>query len=263
MPIHPTAIVDARAEIGPDVEIGPYAVLDGPVRLGRGTRVLAHAVVRGHTRLGADNVVHPGAVLGGEPQDFSYAGAESYVEIGDRNVFREGVSIHRGTKPGSATVIGSDCYFMGNSHAAHNCQVGDGVTLANGAVLGGYAEVGAGVFLGGNCAVHQFCRVGTLAILRGLSRTSRDVPPFCVMDWTSVVRGVNRVGLQRAGFSPERIRAVRRAFALLFGRRRNLRLAMEEVEAQEPSDDVRLLLDFIRASKRGVSRGPRAGAEED
>ena len=263
MPIHPTAQIDPRAEIDAEVDIGPYAVVDGPARIGAGTRVMAHAVITGHTRLGRDNVVHYGAVLGDMPQDLHYGGEETYLEIGDRNVFREGVTVHRGTAVGSSTVVGNDNYFMANTHVAHNCRVGDGVIFANGALLGGHVQVEDRAFLSGNCAVHQFVRVGTLSIVRGLGRAARDVPPFCIMDDLSTLRGINRVGLERAGFSQERIHALRRAFSTLFGRRRNLRRAMAEVEAEDPGEDVRRLLDFIRTSKRGVCFGPRSGATEE
>lgn len=259
MSIHPTAHVDPRAEIEDGVEIGPYAVIDGPARVGRGTRLLAHAVIAGRTRLGRDNVVHYGAVIGGEPQDLAYAGADSEVRIGDRNVFREHVYVHRGTQAGTATVIGDDNYLMGHSHVGHNSRLGDRVILASGAVLGGHVQVADAAFISGNCVVHQHVRVGRLALMRGLSRAARDVPPFCLMDYTHTVRGVNVVGLRRAGFSSDRIRAVRRAYAHLFGRRRNLRLALAEVEQGEVGEDVGELLEFIRASRRGVCFGMRAG----
>lgn len=259
MAIHPTAIVDARAEIGPDVEIGAYAVVDGPVRLGRGTQLRPHAVVLGNTTLGEGNVVHSGAVIGDDPQDLGYSGADTYLEIGDRNLFREHVIIHRGAQAGSTTTVGSDCFFMGHSHAGHNCQIGNRIILANGVLLGGHVQVDDGVFFGGNAVVHQHVRVGRLAILRGQSRTSLDVPPFAMMDGTGIVRGVNVVGLRRAGFSAERTRAIRRAYATLFGRRRHLGRAVAEVEAAGPNEDVRHLLDFIRASKRGVCRAAASG----
>jgi len=263
MPIHPTAVVDPRAEIDATAELGPYVVVDGPVTVGAGTRVLAHAVLTGHTRIGRDNVVHYGAVLGDEPQDTGYRGAETYLEIGDRNVFREQVYVHRGAQPGSATVIGNDTYLMGQAHVAHNCRLADGVILASGAVLGGHVQVDERAFVSGNCVVHQHVRVGRFVMMQGLSRTSRDVPPFCIMDYKHVVRGINRVGLQRAGFDGERIRALRRAFAQLFGRPRNLRLALAEVEQGPLTDDVRHLIEFIRASKRGVCFGPRERAAEE
>lgn len=263
MSIHPTAIVDSRAEIDATAEIGPWVLIEGPVVVGPGTRVMAHAVLTGHTRIGRDNVIHYGAVLGDEPQDLGYRGAETYVEIGDRNIFREQAYVHRGAEAGSSTVIGNDNFLMGQVHVAHNCRLGDGVILASGAVLGGHVHVEDKAFVSGNCVVHQHVRVGRFVMMQGLSRTSRDVPPFCIMDWLNIVRGINRVGLQRAGFSPERIRALRRAFATLFGRRRNLRLALAELESGALTDDVRYLIEFIRASKRGVCFGPRRGAMEE
>ena len=178
MSIHPTAVVDPRAEIHPDAELGPYAVVDGPAKIGAGTRLLPHAVVMGWTEIGEGNVVHSGAVLGDAPQDLSYHGAKSYLRIGDRNVFREGVQVHRGTAPESTTIIGNDNFFMANSHVAHNCRVGNHIILTNNAVLGGYVEIGDRAFLSASCAVHQFVRVGQIAIMRGMSATSRDVPPF-------------------------------------------------------------------------------------
>ena len=259
MPIHPTAIVDSRAELANDVEIGPYVVIEGPVRLGARTRVLAHATVVGDTTLGTDNVVYPGAHLGHPPQDLAYADAASGVRIGDRNVFRENSVVHRGTQAGTYTTIGSHGFFMTNAHVAHNCRVADHVILATGATLGGHVEVGERAFISGNCVVHQFVRVGRLAIMRGLSRTSRDVPPFALMDDTHVVRGVNRVGLRRAGFDAKRLRTVVTAFRMLFRVRVNLRDAMAAVEAElGSSPDVAELLAFMRASKRGVAMGPRA-----
>ena len=259
MPIHPTALIDARAAIHPEADIGPYVVVDGPVRIGPRTRVSAHATLMGWTEIGADNTIHSGAVIGDTPQDLAFTGEETYLRIGDRNVFREHVQIHRGTKPGSATVIGSDNFFMATSHVGHNCSVGNHVIITNGAMLGGYVEVEDQAIVSGNCAVHQFVRVGRLAILRGLSKASRDVPPFCVMDGTHTVRAINRVGLRRAGFAAAQIRALQNAFVLLFGRARNLRIALAELESEPVSAEVRYLIDFIRASKRGVCFGPRAG----
>ena len=259
MSIHRTAIIDRRAEVHPEAEIGPYVVIDGPVHVGRGTRVLAHSTLMGWTEIGCDNVIHAGAAIGDTPQDLAYSGAQSYLRIGDGNVFREHTQVHRGTKPDSATVIGNHNYFMNTAHVGHNCRLGDHIIMANGAVLGGYVEVEDQVFISANCAVHQFVRVGRLALLRGLSRTSRDVPPFCLMDWTHTVRALNRVGLRRAGFDAGQIRALQDAFSRLFRRTTNLRQALAELEAGPCSPEVRYLIDFIRASKRGVCRGVRAG----
>ncbi len=260
MSIHPTAVVDPRAEIHAEAVIGPYAVIDGPGKIGAGTRVMPHAVLLGWTEIGEGNRIHSGAVLGDAPQDVSYRGARSYLRIGDRNVFREGVQVHRGTTEDSATVIGNDNFLMANSHVAHNCRIGDRMILTNNAVLGGYVEVGDRVVLSASCAVHQFVRLGRLAIMRGLSATSRDVPPFSIIDWQHTVRGLNVVGLRRAGFDEPRIRVLKNAFQILFRKRRNLTAAVKELEAAagESSEDVRELLDFIRSSKRGVCAGPKS-----
>ena len=257
MAIHPTAVVDPRAEIHPDAHIGPFVVIDGPVRVGTGTRVLAHATLMGWTEIGVGNTVHAGAVLGDVPQDLAFPGEQSFLRIGDRNVIREHVQMHRGTKPGSATTVGNNNYFMTNAHVGHNCRIGNDVIIANGALLGGYVDVADRVFISGNCAVHQFVRVGRLALLRGLTKVSRDVPPFCIVDGTHTVRAINRVGLRRAGLTMRQIQDVHRAVRLLFGRPRNLRAALAELEAGPCSPEVRELIEFIRASTRGVAFGPR------
>jgi len=256
MTIHPTAIIDPKAHIDTEVEIGPYVVIDGAVTLKRGTRVLAHAYLTGWTEIGEDNEIYPGAVLGAAPQDKAYKGQESYLRVGDRNIFREHVQVHRGTTPRSATVIGNDNFLMATSHVGHNCQIGDAVILANGALLAGHVEVGNSVFLSGNCVVHQFVRIGDFALMRGLSGTSRDVPPYAIIDWQHTVRGVNVVGLKRAGFDEKRIRAIRTAFRVLFRPGRNLAIALKELEqSTRANDDVAALVDFIKASKRGVCFG--------
>jgi len=259
VPIHPTAIVDARATIDPTAEIGPYVVIDGPVEVGARTRVMAHAVLLGRTVIGADNGIHPGVVLGDVPQDLKFADVPTGLRIGERNVIREHVTMHRGTAPETWTVVGDDGFFMQNAHLAHNCVVGNETIIASGALLAGHVTVGDQAFISGNCVVHQFTRVGRLSIMRGLSRTSRDVPPFALIDDTHVVRGVNRVGLRRAGFDAGRVRTLVRAFRILFGERTNIRLAMERVAAECPSPDVDEVLAFIRAAKRGVAMGPRRG----
>jgi UDP-N-acetylglucosamine acyltransferase len=255
MTIHPTAVIDSKAEIESDVEIGPYVVIDGPVKIKRGTRVMAHACLTGSTEIGADNQIHPGAVLGDAPQDKGYKGEETYLKIGDHNIFREYVQVHRGTAAGSSTTIGSHNFLMATSHVGHNCKLGDQIVLANGALLGGYVEVGNGVFISGNCVVHQFVRIGDYALMRGLSGTSRDVPPYAIIDWQHTVRGVNVVGLKRAGFDEKRIRQIKEAFRVLFRKGRNLSLAIKEIEEGRANQDVLALLEFIKSSKRGVCCG--------
>jgi UDP-N-acetylglucosamine acyltransferase len=255
--IHATAVVDPRAEIDATADIGPYVVIDGPVRVGPRTRVMSHVFLTGDSALGADNMVHPGAIIGHEPQDLAYRGAPTGLRIGDRNVIREHAEIHRATQAGTLTIVGSDNYLMSHAHIAHNCHVGDRTIICSGALVAGHVVVGDQAFVSGNCVVHQHVRIGRLAILRGLSRTSRDVPPFAIMDGTHTVRGLNRVGLRRAGFDRARIRALQDAFRILFRTRQNLREALARVEAEIRSDDVAELVAFIRASKRGVAMGPR------
>ena len=254
--IHPTAIIDPRAAIHAECEIGPYVVVDGPVKIGRATRVMAHATLLGWTEIGEENEIHPGAVLGDAPQDKAYAGTETYLKIGSRNIVREYVQIHRGTAPGSSTVVGNENYLMAGAHVGHNCRLGDQIVLANGALLAGYVEVGDRAFISGNCVVHQFVRVGELSLMRGLSGASRDVPPYSIVDWQHTVRGVNVVGLKRAGLEEQKIRRLKEAFRVLFRKGRNLGLAVRELEAKKDlAPEVQTLLEFIKTSKRGVCFG--------
>ncbi len=256
MSIHPTAVIDPHAEIHGEAEIGPHVVVDGPVKIGSGTQVMAHAYITGWTELGENNEIHAGVVLGDAPQDKAYHGEESYLRVGDHNILREYVQIHRGTAPGSSTVIGNHNFLMASAHVGHNCRLGDHIVIANGALLGGYVEVGNLAFISGNCVVHQFVHVGEISLMRGLSATSRDVPPYSIVDWQHRVRGVNVVGLKRAGFDEARIREIKEAFRLLFRKGRNLSLAIKEVEGRgRVSSDVATLLDFIKSSKRGVCFG--------
>ena len=254
--IHPSAIVDPRAEVDPSAEIGPYVVIDGPVRIGPRTRVMAGAYLAGRTEIGADNVIHPGAVLGHEPQDLAYDGAPTGLRIGARNVLREHCEVHRGTRAGTVTEIGDDNYLMSHAHVAHNCRLGNRVILATGAALGGHVQVDDQAFISGNCVVHQHVRVGRLSIMQGLASASRDVPPFAIVAGMHTVRGLNRVGLERAGFDRQRQRALATAFRILFRVRTHLGAAMARVEAEVRSPDVDHLLAFLRTSRRGVALGP-------
>lgn len=256
--IHPSSVVSAQAEFGPGVEVGPLCLVDGNVRLGAGTRLIGHVTVLGDTRIGEQNVLHPGVVIGDEPQDLTYTGVPRSVRIGNRNVFREYATVHRGSERGETTIMGDDNFMMQNSHVAHDCRIGNSTIIAGGALLAGWVELGDRTLVSGNCVVHQYTRIGRLAMLRGLSRTSRDVPPFCIMDGTHTLRAINVIGLRRAGFKPAQIIALRKAFDALFGRRQNLKLAIERLLAEgEPTAEIREMVDFIRASNRGVAFGPR------
>ncbi len=264
MKIDPTARIAPEVELGPEVEIGPGAIIEGPSRIGAGTRIQAHAYIGPYTTVGKGNLISFGAVVGHEPQDYAFTGEPSYTIIGDHNIIREYVTIHRGTKPGSETRVGNHNFLMGLTHMAHNSCLGDHVILINGALVGGYVTVADRAIISANCVIHQFCRVGRLAMMRGLSRTSRDVPPFCIMDGTHTVRGLNLVGLRRAGFSREQIKALRQAFKILFYRRVNLKAALARVEAEAPpTPEVQELLEFIRQSPRGVAMGGGRSVDDD
>jgi UDP-N-acetylglucosamine acyltransferase len=197
-------------------------------------------------------------VIGDEPQDVAYTGGSRRVLIGDGNIFREGVTIHRGSEHGESTAIGDRNFFMQNAHVAHDCRVGNGAIVAGGALLAGWVEMADGAIVSGNCVVHQFVRLGRYSMMRGLSRTSRDVPPFCLMDGTHTLRAINTVGLRRAGFSAAAIQSLRRAFTVLFRGPQNLNLALAKLEQQgQLSAEVVEMIEFIRQSRRGVAFGPR------
>jgi UDP-N-acetylglucosamine acyltransferase len=264
--IHPSAVIGNTVELGDEVEVGPFCLIDGRIRIGARTRLIGHTTILGDTEIGVDNVIHPNAVIGDEPQDIAYAGGQRRVKIGNGNIFREGVTIHRGSEHGEVTIIGDRNFFMQNAHAAHDCRVGNDTVIAGGALLAGWVEVGDRALVSGNCVVHQYVRIGRFAMMRGLSRTSRDVPPFCIMDLTHTLRGINVVGLRRAGISVASIRALRDAFKTLFGERQNLKAALERLEASGPlTPEVAEMVAFIRASKRGIALGMKQdqGASDD
>ena len=251
--IHPTAIVDSKAELAPSVIVGPYSIVEAGVKIGANCRIGPHCHLLGNTVLGKENIVHAGCVLGDEPQDLSYRGAPTSLVIGDGNRFREHVTIHRGTKEGTATEIGNHNYFMAHSHVAHNCRIHNHVIAVNSVLLGGYVEIEDRAFLGGGAVVHQFCRVGTLAILRGLSRISKDVPPFCMAVENNELVGLNVVGLRRAGFSLSQRTKLKEAYTILFRSNLNTSQALEQIESTSITLEVQHLIQFIRNSKRGIS----------
>jgi UDP-N-acetylglucosamine acyltransferase len=256
--IHPTAVIAPEAELAEDVTVGPYAVLEGSVRLGAGCVIRPFAHLIGPLTMGQGNQVFSGAVLGEQPQHLKYAGEPTGVVIGDHNVFRENVTVHRATTSSWTTRIGNDNYFMAGSHVAHDCIVADHCILANGALLGGHCTVGSNVFLSGNCAVHQFVRIGRLALLSGNSATTKDIPPFVIQQNINCVYGVNVVGMRRAGLGVAQIDAVRRAFHIIFHEGLPLPAALAMVEQQVGSvDAVAEMVTFIRQSKRGINNDAR------
>lgn len=256
MTIHSTAIVDPGAELGANVTIDPYAVIDANVRIGDNVCIGPHVVICAHTTIGADCNIHAGAVLGDLPQDLAFKDAVSYVRIGSKCVIREGVTIHRGTKPETETVVGDGCFLMVNSHLAHNVRLGAQVVLANGALLAGYVDVGDRAFISGNAVIHQFCRVGRLAMLGGGGAISKDIPPFCIVRYGHIneVAGLNTVGLRRGGFTAAERLALKQAFQILYRSNLNVSQAVAKIRSEIAAPQVVEFCDFIETSKRGICR---------
>ena len=262
MSVHPTAIVSPQARLGSDVSIGPYAVIEDGTVIGDGCEIRAHAVVKRHTMLGALNRVHEGAVLGGEPQDLSFEGQDTRLVVGDRNIIREGVTIHRSTKEGGATVVGSDCFLMAYVHVAHDNRIADRAILANNVMLAGHVELGERAFLGGGAGVHQFCRVGRLAMVGGNAKVVQDCLPFVITDGHPArARGLNVVGLRRVGVAAPQLRTLGEAYRLLVRSGLRLETALEKMAClQDPLVDE--MIAFVRGSKRGYAHGHREGSDE-
>ena len=252
--LHPTAIIAPTAQLAPDVQVGPYAVIEGHVTPGSGCIVGPHVQLTGHTTIGARNRFHAGCVIGDAPQDLKYKDEPTRLAIGDDNVFREHVTVHRSNKLAEDTVIGSHNFLMANSHVGHNVHLGNQVILANGALLAGHVEVGDRVFISGNCLVHQFTRIGTMALMQGGSGISQDLPPFCIATGDNGICGLNTIGLRRNGFTAEQRLELRRLYHLLFLGDRPWRDALAEAQATARGDAAKQLVAFIAASKRGVCR---------
>jgi UDP-N-acetylglucosamine acyltransferase len=255
--IHATAIVAADAELGEAVEIGAYSVIGPHVEIGPRTRIGPHAVVHAHTRLGADNDVHAFASVGDAPQDKKYRGEPTRLEIGERNVIREFVTLNRGTtKDRGVTTIGSDNLFMAYSHVAHDCVVGSQCVLANYATLGGHVVLGDWVIMGGYAGVHQFCKVGAHAFLANNAAVTRDVPPYVMaVGGPAKPHSINSEGLKRRGFTAEQIRNLRNAYRILYRSGLRLEEALEQLrEAAKEQPEVQPLVDFIPQSTRSLVR---------
>jgi UDP-N-acetylglucosamine acyltransferase len=249
--IHPTAIVDPGARLGEDVEIGPYALIGADVEIGPHTTVQSHAVIEGAVRLGTDNEIGHGAIIGGRPQDLGFkAETQSSVEIGDRNIIREHVTIHRGTAANSTTRLGNDNFLMAGTHLAHNCAIGDKVIIANNCLLGGYVTVDDGAFLGGGCVFHQFMRVGRLAITQGTSGFGKDIPPFVAAAGVNKVVGLNVIGLRRVGFAANDRAEIKAAFHLLYESGLNVSQALAQARERSWREPAQAFFDFVAGAKR-------------
>ena len=263
--IHPTAIVHPRAKLDPTVVVGPYAVIDEGVELGAHCVVGPHVYLTGLTTIGAHNVFHAGCVIGDAPQDLKYQGEPTRLRLGDHNVCREHFTAQRANRPDTETVIGAHNFLMANAHVGHNCTVGNHVIIANGALLAGHVEVADRAFISGNCLIHQFCRVGTLALMRGGSAISKDLPSFTVARGENGICGLNVVGLRRAGFTAEQRLELKRLYRALFRSGINLRAAVEAAQIEFTSPAAKNLLDFVAGARRGVcaDAGGSAGRDEE
>jgi UDP-N-acetylglucosamine acyltransferase len=254
--VHPTAIIGDGAKIHETAKIGPYAVIGGNVTIGAGTRVGAHAVIDGHTTIGDNCNIFPSASVGLEPQDLSYKGEATGVIIGNRTTLREFATVHRGTGD-RFTVIGDDCFFMNYSHVAHDCRMGNGVILANGATFGGHCQVGDYVVCGGLVVFHQHVRVGRMVMISGAMGTRADMPPFSLCDGRPArVVGVNAVGMRRQKFSVPTRTAIKNAYKLIYRSGLNTANALSKIESELPDlPELREIVEFYRSSKRGVIKG--------
>ncbi len=245
--IHPTAYLGSAILLGENTTVGPFAVIESGAAIGANCHIGAHAVVHGHVKMGHGNVLHPHTVLGGLPQDTSFnAETVSWLVCGDNNVFREGFTAHRASKEHAETRIGNDCYFMNNSHVAHDCQIGDRTIFANNVAIGGFVEVGNNVFMGGAVVAHQFCRIGSFAIVQGTTGLNMDVIPFMLIGGRPARHyKLNTVGLRRAGITGERYSVLAQAFRLLKDRK-----SLDELEE---TAELKYLKDWLSVkSKRGL-----------
>jgi UDP-N-acetylglucosamine acyltransferase len=263
--LHPTAIIDPGADIGADVSIGPYAVVEGNVVIGDGTVIGPHAVIGEYTTIGKQCRIFHGAAVGLIPQDMKFRGEKTGLRIGDRTTIREFCTLNRGTAARGETVVGSDCLLLAYCHLAHDCVLGDHVIISNNLAMAGHIEVGNHVTIGGVCAFHQFVRIGDYAMIGAFSYVSQDIVPFALTGSDPVrVADVNRVKLERCGFSRDRIRDIRRAFRTLFREKLKLEDAVASLAKEYPgNEDVKTIIAFVEKSERGLLRMKGSAVRSD
>lgn len=255
--IHPTAIIEPGAELGVHVSVGPYSIIGADVKIGDGCKVESHVVINGHTTIGENNHFFPFAAIGAAPQSIAYKGEPTEVRIGDNNIFRENVTVNRGTADDSGyTSIANDNFIMAYCHIAHDCHLGSNIVFANCASLAGHCHVGDYVVLAGYSLIHQFCRVGDHCFTGVNSVCIQDVPPFTLVAGNrAITHGINVRGLRRRGFSSEDITELKRAYKIIYRSGLTMSKAIEEIESREwQSDHIKVLTNFIQESKRGVIR---------
>jgi UDP-N-acetylglucosamine acyltransferase len=251
--IHPTAIVDSKAELADDVTIGAYTIIKGHVRIGAGTKVQEHSHIHGHTVIGRNCRIGPTALVGLDPQDLKYKGVDTRLVIGDEVIIRETATIHRSASPDAehCTRLGDRCFIMGAAHVAHDCSLDKNVIIANAVLLGGHITIGERAFLGGGFTLHQFCRVGRLAVIAGNEAISQDVPPFAAVRDRSL-KGYNAVGCRRAGLSQEAVVAIRAAYRCMRVHRQMSAVVQAIRDSAPVTPEVQEILEFIASSKRGI-----------
>jgi UDP-N-acetylglucosamine acyltransferase len=254
--IHPTAIVDGKAEIGTGTVIGPYCVIGPDVVLGQNCWLQHHVTLAGPTRAGARNKFYAYCSIGQQTQDLKYQGEPTYLEIGDENTFREFVTVNRSTTSEGKTRVGNGGNFLAYSHIGHDCTVGNGVVFSNNGTLAGHVQVDDYAVMGGLTAVHQFCRIGRFALTGGCSKIVQDVPPFMIADGNPAeIRGVNLLGLERRGFPPESVKLIKEAFRLIYRSKYNTRQALEAIRKElPPSEEITQIVEFIDQTERGIIR---------
>lgn len=256
MRIHPTAIISSKAQIGQGVVVEPYAIIGDNIRIGDNTKVGAHVYLDGWTTIGKNCEIFPGAVIGTEPQDMKYDGAETYTVIGDNTKIREYVTINRASQAGGYTRVGNNVVLLAYAHVAHECEVGDEVIMANAAGLAGHVTVEEGAIIGGLTGIHQFCHVGKYSMIGGASRISKDVLPFSLVAGSPAkTTGLNIIGLRRRNFSPEEINLLKKALKYLFRSDLNISMAVEKIKTElELIPSIEYVLNFIQNSERGLTR---------
>ena len=257
--IHATAVIHPKAKVAPNVRVGPYAVVDEHAEIGPGCELGPHVYITGHTRIGSGNRFHAGAVIGDWPQDVRFRGGPTGVVIGDNSIFREHVTVHRSNNPAEPTRIGSNSLLMAHSHVGHNSQVGNHVIIVNGALLAGHVTVQDRAFISGNCMLHQFTRVGTLALMQGGSGISKDLPPFTIAKGNNGICGLNIIGLRRAGFTSEERLELKELYHLLFRGGKRFSMALAEAETRARSERAKTLVGFLKEGKRGFCMDTGSG----
>ena len=259
MQIHPSAIISPKAKLADNVSVGPYSIISDNVSIGANTAIGAHCVIEGNTTIGKNCEIFTGAVVGSRPQDLKFKDEKVFLEIGNNNIIREYCTLNPGTSEGSKTSVGDDNLLMAYSHVAHDCRVGNGCVLANNSTLAGHVSIEDKAVIGGIVAIHQFVRIGMLAIIGGCSKVVQDIPPFSTCDGHPArIYGLNLIGLRRKGISHDSIKKIDQAFKIIFNSGLSVKHALERVEKElEKTEEINYLINFVKSSERGLTRSCR------